>query len=356
MDANQRRLLFHAAFVGDLEGLAQIFRREAVAPSLTRVNAACREYRTAALAANQSPFKEPDTLVDAWWVDSPLPSVRVSLFKNLLHYDQHHVFAWFFGTEATELIGDTVRALFEFVCDVVVDIPTVRVEVLEAILSSHLHVQVMTSVEQDLIMAKLVQRLLHYSTVDGIDPVVIRLLVAHGCDLTSPTSGDILAFNDWTNGRDPVVLETLLDCGLCPLLSSVWLNVLETTAADAMTTSPEGAVSTLLRQGVDINATNRFGMTALHHAVFWTEFPDLLPLLIRFGADVNAQDNNGMTALDYLIPESPSELKIAMLDILLTYGADPFIVGADGKSAFTSLKATTGGQAYITSRPAFFAR
>jgi len=58
------------------------------------------------------------------------------------------------------------------------------------------------------------------------------------------------------------------------------------------------AMSILLSGGVDINAKNNFGQTALHIALRYYSNPKTLDFLISNGADLSSKDNIGLDALD----------------------------------------------------------
>ena len=57
-------------------------------------------------------------------------------------------------------------------------------------------------------------------------------------------------------------------------------------------------VKLLLKAGANVNVTNIYGKTALHYAVIWG-FTDIVKALVIAGADVNATDNDGETALQF---------------------------------------------------------
>ena len=71
----------------------------------------------------------------------------------------------------------------------------------------------------------------------------------------------------------------------------------------------------LIRNGVDVNAKNIYGWTALFSAVEGGEI-GVIELLLEHGVDTNAKDNNGNTALDFA-----EEDKYEAADILKTAAA-----------------------------------
>jgi ankyrin repeat protein len=66
----------------------------------------------------------------------------------------------------------------------------------------------------------------------------------------------------------------------------------------AIAKNDKGDLARLLNEGVDLNAKDRDGRTALMHAVIGDK-NELIDLLIKNGADVNAQDNDGFSPLHF---------------------------------------------------------
>ena len=77
-------------------------------------------------------------------------------------------------------------------------------------------------------------------------------------------------------------------------------------------------IRTLLKQGVDVNATRADGATALLWAVHFNDL-ETADLLLRAGAKVNAADDHGVTAL----AEACENATAPMVDRLLAAGANP---------------------------------
>lgn len=65
------------------------------------------------------------------------------------------------------------------------------------------------------------------------------------------------------------------------------------------------ALKFLLEQGVDVNAADGFGATALHTAAK-RGYDEVVKFLAGHGADLNAADRTGRTALDYALGRSPA--------------------------------------------------
>src|SRR5262245_27170426 len=78
------------------------------------------------------------------------------------------------------------------------------------------------------------------------------------------------------------------------------------------------ALPALLKQGVDVNAPQPDGATALHWAAYWDN-QEAADLLIRAGARVNTADDHGVTPL-WLASLNGSA---SMIERLVKAGADP---------------------------------
>ena len=94
-----------------------------------------------------------------------------------------------------------------------------------------------------------------------------------------------------------------------------------------------------LKRGTDLHATDKNGVTALHHAVRFRN-PVAVTTLIEHGADVNqACRRNGSTPLHRAVtqtgaPGTAGKGQVAreIVELLLAGGADPTISNKSGKT------------------------
>jgi ankyrin repeat protein len=94
---------------------------------------------------------------------------------------------------------------------------------------------------------------------------------------------------------------------------------------DASKAQDAPTVRALVKQGIDVNATQADGTTALHWSAHWDDL-DTTTLLIRAGAKLNVADANGVTPLLLACANGNA----AMVDLLLEAGANPRIARATG--------------------------
>ena len=103
---------------------------------------------------------------------------------------------------------------------------------------------------------------------------------------------------------------------------------------EATKTRDTAAVHALIEQGVDVNAPQADGATALHWAAHWDDL-GTATLLLESGADVHATNELGVTPL-YLACQNAST---AMVETLLAAGANPNATLPSGESVLIDRRA-----------------
>jgi ankyrin repeat protein len=107
--------------------------------------------------------------------------------------------------------------------------------------------------------------------------------------------------------------------------------------ADAVQAQDQTAVKTLLAKGVDVNAPQADGTTALHWAAHHNDVA-LADLLLKAGAHVSAANRYGVTPLSLASAHGSA---VEMIDKLLKAGADPNTTLKEGETVLM-LAARTG--------------
>jgi ankyrin repeat protein len=98
--------------------------------------------------------------------------------------------------------------------------------------------------------------------------------------------------------------------------------------ADAAENMDEVALRSLLQQGIDVNAAQVDGMTALHWAAYRDDL-DTVKLLMRAGADVASANRYGVTPLSLACTNA----NVDMVKFFLDAGADPNTTLRGGETA-----------------------
>ena len=124
---------------------------------------------------------------------------------------------------------------------------------------------------------------------------------------------------------------------IVPLLSVTTLIAAGSDAplADAAEKMDRASIRTLLQHGIDVNAPQVDGMTALHWAAYQDDL-ETMKLLLRGGADVTATNRYGVTPLSLACTNG----NVAMVELLLDVGSDPNTALRGGETALMTAART----------------
>ena len=131
-----------------------------------------------------------------------------------------------------------------------------------------------------------------WATRHNPNPQVIATIIKanadieKGDDFSTPISNAV-CFNN------AAVVKLLIDAGVKLTPDNVEYNPTFLFRAARLNKDPE-VIKVLINAGLDINATNNNGETALHTAAAWST-PSVINALIAGGADIFVQDNHGGT-------------------------------------------------------------
>ncbi|MGO4290990.1 ankyrin repeat domain-containing protein [Chitinophaga sp. RAB17] len=98
----------------------------------------------------------------------------------------------------------------------------------------------------------------------------------------------------------------------------------------AVIENKKAMIDFLIAHHVDVNKTDRRGMTALHYAAMY-KFIDIAETLIDAGAPIDIADQSGNTPLAYAISDK-REGYLEMIKLLIDHGANTDIKTRDGRS------------------------
>ncbi|TMW67185.1 hypothetical protein Poli38472_012301 [Pythium oligandrum] len=390
MDQSTQLALFQAAADGDLDAVRAFFAHPSVLEAVDKTNDDFRRLRNAALAQNESPYSvayRTEHSADRWYDHYPteLPGF---LFEWIIRRDQLHVLEWFVSSDSCEIIGDTMRGNVPRITSVAISMD--KPGALELILESYLFVDVFSHAERQFAMHEMLDQ-----ACSNNSPDVIRLVVAHGIDLSQPmarnnpletcgfngsvecvdvlVSSGLFGVQHSTLGRkipfkNVEVAVALINHGVdfrsereSPLHTAAHyraLDIMKTmvvegcvdvnscamggitplmlaTRRDRWSESGLPVASFLVPYGADVRPRSDRGETALHFAVKEGIDREMIAFLLDLAPEiVNEQDEDGATPLLLMTQSRYFRGNAEDLDVLFANGADPYRVNNTGLSAY----------------------
>lgn len=138
-----------------------------------------------------------------------------------------------------------------------------------------------------------------------------------------------------------MLLKPMARVGIALLLSAVCLIAASSDAlAEAARAKDSMSLRALLERGVDVNAPQADGMTALHWAAYQDDLKTV-ELLLHAGADVKAANRYGVTPLSLACTNGNG----AMVAMLIEAGADPNTALPGGETALMTAARTGKAEA-----------
>lgn len=171
---------------------------------------------------------------------------------------------------------------------------------------------------------------LHYACEWGLDNAVSALL-EKGAKVNAVNSSGESALFSAVKGNSPSIINILSENGIAADSKSSLSrdNLGNTTLHCAVRWDAFNAAKKLISIGVDVDAMNTSGKTALSDACRSGK-KEMAVLLLSSGANINASDAAGRTVL----VESIQATKADMVEFLLENGANPLLQDVSGRNAY----------------------
>lgn len=162
-------------------------------------------------------------------------------------------------------------------------------------------------------------------------PVLVKLLLEAGLDANATDIDGATPLHFMRSGRVPLIpsIELFVEQGHVDINAAKECG--RTILHDLILNGDEPSTMRFLEYGPNCNAADNMGNTPLH--TLMTEpkpTPEMVKALLAGGVDPNARNHNGMTAL--LLWNRSSDSRTDILDMLLEAGADINAVDKDGNN------------------------
>ncbi len=176
---------------------------------------------------------------------------------------------------------------------------------------------------------------------DAGDPGVISLLAEFGADLNATTSQGRDLLQVAVDKGNTKVIPELIEIGFDPEIvdpagrSQLMRACLVRSDTSRLLDQCRGHVPTarvLLGAGLDPNARDDAGRTALHYAA-GSGVPELVELFLEAGADPSAEDNAGLTPLDYTTAKAPRLARFRLSSAQRALGAPLLEAALEAKAS-----------------------
>ena len=170
--------------------------------------------------------------------------------------------------------------------------------------------------------------LLHYAVCGDYSKEALQAIVESGVDVNATNNNRITALMVASTHGNIDAISTLLCAGADPNIIDVDGNTLLRYAVDG--DCSKEVLQAIVESGVDVNITNKNGVTALMKA-FRRGNIDAISVLLHAGADRNSVDGNGNTLFHYAVDGNCSK---ETLQAIVESGID---VNATNKNGVTPL-------------------
>ena len=153
---------------------------------------------------------------------------------------------------------------------------------------------------------------------------------------TAPTAREALAADDGRSSGITAALHEAAKAGDATRITSLiaqgadvnaWDRYGRTAVQRAAELGLADTIRTLIELGADLGARDRYGRTAVHEASGAGQGPEIVTILLEEGADVNASDHDGITPLHIAARWHDDPDMVARL---ARQGAEVNAVGKDG--------------------------